>query len=179
MSIPRADFTLRDLVDPVLVGTPSGDLFDTQQPLTGVRSASFSASDQGGGVYQALLEVDGQAVAAAVVDRQRRHCVPPFKGAVPCKPSASGTLSFDTAALPDGSHALRLVVTDPTGTNSASYGPVQVRTHNQMAECDPTVSAAATPCRRGSRARAAARSRGVRARDGHRPGRGRRARASS
>ena len=30
------------------------------------------------------------------------NCVPPFKGAVPCKPSASGTLSFNTAALPDG-----------------------------------------------------------------------------
>ena len=116
-----------------------------QQPLTGVRSTSFSASDQGGGVYQALLEADGQVVASTVVDANGGNCVPPFKGAVPCKPSTSGTLSFDTSALADGAHALRLVVTDPTGTNSAAYGPVQVRTLNQTAECDPTVSSAATP----------------------------------
>jgi hypothetical protein len=141
----RADFTLRDLVDPVLVGTPSGDLFDTQHPLTGVRSTSFAAADQGGGVYQALLEADGQVVASTVVDPNGGNCVPPFRGAVPCKPSTSGTLSFDTTALNDGAHALRLVVTDPTGTNTAAYGPVQVRTLNQTAECDPTVTSAASP----------------------------------
>jgi hypothetical protein len=145
MSIPRADFTLRDVADPVFVGTPSGDLIDTAQPLTGVRSVSFSASDQGGGVFQAILEADGVAVASVVIDDKGGHCVPPFTGAVPCKPSASGTLSFNTAALADGSHALRLVSTDPTGTNTASYGPVQVRTQNQLAECDPTVAAGATP----------------------------------
>ena len=72
--------------------------------------------------------------------------MPPFTGAVPCKPSASGTLSFNTAALPDGSHAFRLVITDATGTNSASYGPVQVRTQNQIAECDPTVTSARRRC---------------------------------
>ena len=138
MSIPRADFTLRDLADPVLVGTPSGDLIDTAQPLTGMRSVSFSASDQGSGVYQAILEADGAAVASVVIDDNGGRCTLPFKGAVPCKPSASGTLSFNTAALPDGSHAFRLVVTDATGTNAASYGPVQVRTQNQIAECDPT-----------------------------------------
>jgi hypothetical protein len=145
MSIPRADFTLRDLADPVLVGTPSGDLFDTAQPLTGVRAASFSASDQGGGVYQAILEVDGTAVTSVGIDDNGGNCVPPFKGAVPCKPSASGTLSYDTGGLPDGSHAFRLVITDATGTNSASFGPVQVRTQNQIAECDPNVSSGSTP----------------------------------
>jgi hypothetical protein len=145
MSIPRADFTLRDLADPVLVGTPSGDLFDTAQPLTGVRSASFSASDQGGGVYQAILEVDGASVTSTIIDDNGGDCVPPFKGAVPCKPSASGTLSYDTGGLPDGSHSFRLVITDATGTNSASFGPVQVRTQNQIAECDPNVGTGSTP----------------------------------
>ena len=82
------------------VGTPSGDLLDTQQPLSGVRSASFSASDQGGGVFQALLEADGQVVASTIVDANGGNCVPPFKGAVPCKPSTSGTLSFDTSRCP-------------------------------------------------------------------------------
>jgi hypothetical protein len=145
ITIPRADFTLRDLADPTLTGTPSGDLIDTTQPLTGVRSVSFSASDQGGGVYQAVLEVDGVARAATTVDDNGGRCRPPFTGAVPCKPSASGTLSFDTATLPDGSHSFRLVITDPTQTNSASFGPVQVRTQNQTAECDPAVRPGASP----------------------------------
>jgi hypothetical protein len=145
ISIPRADFTLRDLADPTLTSTPSGDLIDTTQPLTGVRSVSFSASDQGGGVYQAILEVDGRAVTSTIIDANGGHCVPPFTGAVPCKPSAGGTLSYDTAGLPDGTHAFRLVITDPTGTNSASYGPVQVRTQNQTAQCDPNVASAASP----------------------------------
>ena len=151
MSIPRADFTLRDLADPVLVGTPSGDLFDITQPLTGTRTASFSASDQGGGVYQAILEVDGAPVTSAIIDGNDGRCVPPFAGAVPCKPSASGTLSYDTAGLADGAHSFRLVITDATGTNSASYGPLQVRTQNQIAECDPAVGAGATPVLAGLR----------------------------
>jgi hypothetical protein len=160
-AVHRADFVLRDLVDPVFAGTPSGDLFDTAQPLTGVRSTSFSASDQGGGVYQALLEADGQFVASAIVDDNGGRCVPPFRGAVPCKPSTSGTLVFDTSKLPDGAHALRLVVVDPTGTNSAAYGPVQVRTLNQTAECDPTVTATPVSARiKGSRRSAVTRASG-------------------
>ena len=67
------------------------------------------------------------------MDDNGGNCVPPFKGAVPCKPSTSGSLSFDTAALPDGAHAFLLVITDPTGANAAAYGPVQVRTLNQTA----------------------------------------------
>jgi hypothetical protein len=143
--VHRADFTLRDLVDPVIVGTPSGDLLDTQQPLSGVRSANFSATDQGGGVFQAVLYADGAAVASTIIDANGGNCVKPFKGAVPCKPSASGTLSFDTAQLADGAHTFLLVITDPTEGNAAAYGPVQVRTQNQTAECDPTVGAATTP----------------------------------
>ena len=121
-------------------GTPSGDLLDTTQPLTGVRSASFSASDQGGGVYQAILEVDGAPVASAIIDDNGGHCVPPFTGAVPCKPSASGTLSLRhggaarrLALVPAGDHRRR------PGPTARAYGPVQVRTQNQIAECDPAV----------------------------------------
>jgi hypothetical protein len=43
------------------------------------------------------------------------------------------------------------VITDATGTNSASFGPVQVRTQNQIAECDPNVSSGSTPVLAGLR----------------------------
>ena len=145
MTFPRADFTLRDLADPAFDGTPSGDLFDTRRPLAGVRTASFSATDRGSGIYQATLYVDGRLAATVPVDTNAGRCVKPFTGAVPCKLSASGSLSFNTASLPDGGHALRLVVTDATGTNSAAYGPIQVRTENRGARCDPAVKPGSSP----------------------------------
>jgi hypothetical protein len=54
-------------------------------------------------------------------------------------------LSCNTAALPDGVRAMRLIVTDATETNTASYGPVQVRTANTVAQCTPGLTAKTTP----------------------------------
>jgi hypothetical protein len=137
LRIHRGEFVLRDLADPVFSGTPSGDLLDPTRPVGGVRTVSFSATDRGGGVYQARLEVDGTAVTTVDVDQNNGRCRKPFTGAVPCKLSASGTLSYDTSALADGQHAVRLVVTDATGTNAAVYGPVQITTANQPVTCAP------------------------------------------
>jgi hypothetical protein len=143
--VHRLDAVLADRQDPVFTGTPSGDLLDTQRPLTGVRSVSYSASDAGGGLYQATLLVDGAPAVTQVVDDNGGRCREPFLYPVPCKNAASGTLSFDTGALPDGQHSLRLVLTDVTKTNSVSYGPVQVTTSNQSARCDPALTARTTP----------------------------------
>ena len=123
----RLDAVFADRQDPVFTGTPSGDLLDTSQPLTGVRSVSYSASDAGGGLYQATLVVDGAAAVTQVVDDNGGRCRAPFLSPVPCRNSASSTLSFDTGALPDGQHSLRLVVSDVTGTNSVSSGRCRSR----------------------------------------------------
>src|SRR4051794_11772363 len=96
----RLDAVLADRLDPVFTGTPSGDLLDTAHPLTGVRSVSYSASDAGGGLYQAILEVDGSPALTRLIDDNGGRCREPFLYPVPCKSAASGTLSFDTAALP-------------------------------------------------------------------------------
>jgi hypothetical protein len=145
VAVSRFDVDLRDLSDPVIVGTPSGDLLDPAQPVAGVRTVSFSATDQGSGVYGARIEVDGQTVASDIVDGNNGKCAKPFTAVVPCRTNASGSLSVNTAALPDGVHSMRLVVTDATETNSASYGPVQVRTANQAAVCDPALTVKTTP----------------------------------
>ena len=68
MTLHRLDAALSDRLDPALVGTPSGDLLDTQRPVAGTRSVSFSAADRGGGLYRATLEVDGTAAVTQVVD---------------------------------------------------------------------------------------------------------------
>jgi hypothetical protein len=138
--VGRLQVDLSDRIDPTLAGVPSGDLFDPATPLTGVRSVSFSASDQGSGVYTARVEVDGRAITSGTVDDNGGRCVKPFKDLVPCKATASGTLAVDTATLPDGPHSIRLVVTDATGTNTVTYGPVQVTTSNQAAACEGAVS---------------------------------------
>jgi hypothetical protein len=145
VTVGRFDVDLRDLSDPVIVGTPSGDLLDPTQPVAGVRAVSFSAADQGSGVYSARIEVDGQTVASGVVDGNNGRCAKPFTAVVPCRTNASGTLSLNTATLPDGVHSMRLVVTDATETNAASYGPVQVRTANVSAQCTPGLTARTTP----------------------------------
>jgi hypothetical protein len=149
----RLDAILSDRLDPVFNGTPSGDLLDTSRPLTGVRSVSYSASDAGGGLYQAMLEVDGSPALTQVVDDNGGRCREPFLYPVPCKTEASGTLSFDTGTLPDDQHSLRLILTDVTKTNSVSFGPVQVTTSNQSARCDPTFTTKTTPVAAGFRGR--------------------------
>src|SRR4051812_27395791 len=140
VTVKRLQVDLTDGSDPTLTSPPSGNLLNTTGPLTGVRSVSFAAADQGSGVYVARLEVDGNPVASATVDDNDGRCVKPFKDLVPCRGSAAGSLSFDTATLPDGPHAIRLVVTDATETNSVAYGPVQVTTSNQSAACTATSS---------------------------------------
>jgi hypothetical protein len=145
VTVTRFQVDLRDLSDPTIVGTPSGDLLDPATPVAGTRTVSFSAADQGSGVYMAELVVDGAVAAAGVVDGNDGNCAKPFTTVVPCRAAASGSLSLNTATLPDGVHSMALVVTDATETNAATYGPVQVTTANTSAVCTPGIPAKATP----------------------------------
>jgi hypothetical protein len=127
----RALFLLQDDSDPVFTSPPSGTL-TAGGPLAGPRGVSFSATDVGSGLYQAFIEVDGQRVAT-----QNLGCTPPFTATVPCKPSASASLTLDTAALPDGTHSVRVLAVDATGTNTAAFGPFTITTSNAPTTCAP------------------------------------------
>ena len=126
----RTDIALADTIGPVLLAEPSGSLVDSGAPLTGVKSVSVAATDRGGGVYQAHVEVDGRIVQTYPVDDNDGRCRLPFTTIVPCKSSASRTLDFDTAQVPDGSHLLRILVSDATGSNMAIFGPTVISTSN-------------------------------------------------
>lgn len=141
LQIYRADITLNDPFPPVLAGPPSGSLL-SGRPLSGVQSAKVSATDRGGGVYQATVVVDGGEVARTVLDPNGGLCHAPFVSRTPCKTHATGAVAVDTTRLSDGLHSLRLTVTDATGTNSTSYGPVWIRTANGA--CNPTPLSAST-----------------------------------
>lgn len=140
VQLHRADITLSDAFSPVIASPPTGPLVDPGRILTGSQPVSISATDKGGGVYQALFEVDGEVIDAQTIDANNGTCAPPFRTAVPCKLSASGTVSFDTAALADGNHSLRILVTDATRTNVAAWGPTTIHTANEL--CNPQPLAA-------------------------------------
>ncbi len=135
LNVSRLQVDLADRIDPVLVGTPSGDLLDPTQPISGVRGVSFAATDQGGGVYQARVEIDGVSVLSETVDDNGGRCEAPFRYLVPCRTTASGTVSVDTRRYADGVHSVRLLVSDATDTNAVAYGPVQVTFANQSTAC--------------------------------------------
>jgi hypothetical protein len=129
-SVWRADINLRDDSDPTFTTPPIGDLLDNSKPMTGQKFADFSASDKGGGLYQAVVEIDGQRVATAPVDTNDGKCVKPFTVTVPCRSTANGSITFDTSQVNDGPHQMRLLVTDATDTNAAIYGPISIVTAN-------------------------------------------------
>ena len=102
----RAAITLQDDSDPVFSSPPAGSLLGGGA-LAGAHGVSFAATDVGGGLHEAVIEVDGQRAAATNLG-----CAPPYTAVVPCKLAASGTVTLDTAALADGAHSVRVLVTD-------------------------------------------------------------------
>ena len=132
--IHRAEIVLEDISDPEFTSPPAGTLFDTSRELSGTVSASFAAKDTGSGVYEAIVEVDGQPVARKFIDDNEGKCRKPFVHRVPCKANAStaATIDLDTRILPDGPHNVRLLVRDATETNEIPYGPFSITTRNSV-----------------------------------------------
>jgi hypothetical protein len=130
---------LQDDSSPQFASAPSGPLV-SGGVLSGVEPVSIGATDQGSGVYQAEIEVDGQVLDTQVLDNSTGTCQLPFTAMAPCPLSASGTINFNTGQpqIPDGTHSLRILVTDPAG-NKAVWGPITITTVNSP--CSPIPAA--------------------------------------
>ena len=97
---------------------------------------SFSASDNGSGVYSASLIIDGQTVESEIPNTNGGRCQPTrqnpdgslvFNYVVPCPSSASGYFSYNTAQLANGAHNVRIVIADAAGnTTTAHDGTINV-----------------------------------------------------
>lgn len=133
----RTAVALEDDSVPQFASAPSGPLV-SGGVLTGTEPVSIGATDAGSGVYQVEFEVDGTVVQAQTLDDSNGSCQKPFTAVVPCPTSASGTVDFNTAALADGTHSLRVLVTDAAG-NTTAWGPVTITTVNSP--CMPTPAA--------------------------------------
>ncbi|MBA3328955.1 MAG: hypothetical protein H0T43_11705 [Solirubrobacterales bacterium] len=148
-----AHFRLEDLSDPA-PGPATGALArgGTHQ---GIESVTFSASDQGSGVYRGIVEIDGLPFHTEILDANSGRCADatpgdsdPYQFAfrVPCKSSANGTMRFDTTEVSDGAHELRIRVEDAAGNGATVFGaePIVVR-NGPQAPAPPAPVSAATP----------------------------------
>jgi hypothetical protein len=141
LQLHRADIVLQDDTAPQFSSPPSGPLVTAGVALSGTQPVSVQATDQGGGVYQLLFEVDGTIIQRSTIDDNHGQCAVPFTRAAPCPAKAAGSFALDTTRLADGPHRLRLLVTDATATNTTAWGPVTITTENQAPpghSCDRT-----------------------------------------
>jgi hypothetical protein len=107
----------------------------------GVRGSvgvGFGASDLGGGVYRAIVSVDGAEVRREIVDGGAGSCrdVEPgnadayeFATPRPCPLDVDGSVAIDTRGLVDGQHQVKLEVEDAAGNRGLVHQAV-VTTHN-------------------------------------------------
>jgi hypothetical protein len=120
ISIYAARMSLSDAKAPVLDAEPAGSLVDSSQPLDGVETVSAIAHDAGGGLARATLLVDDVSVEQAAPAAAGPACAEPYAAVVPCPLRSSFTVAFDTGALSNGAHRLRLVITDAANNTAAS-----------------------------------------------------------
>ncbi|MGN6372374.1 MAG: hypothetical protein ACTHM1_05220 [Solirubrobacteraceae bacterium] len=118
-------------------------------PLRGSTEASFTASNNGPGVYSAWLVVDGNTQPRVLLDSNNGWCADlgqtsdgtrSFSHPDPCAESVGGHITFDTTSLTDGQHTIQLDVDDASGNTTTAYNAT-VTTHNAPAvSTSPSVS---------------------------------------
>jgi hypothetical protein len=130
VTLTAAKFVVEDTDLPLLDETPTGELISSSAIASGIADLRVAASDAGGGLMNATIEVDGAPVSTHSFDDGRGLCSPPYTQPAPCPRTARTVLSYDTSQLEDGPHTVRLLVSDATGSNTTTYGPIEVITSN-------------------------------------------------
>ncbi len=114
--------TMSDTSNPTLNSAPAGPLL-TPGSVHGTQNLTFDASDLGGGVYRAVVLVDGVAVRSYVPDSNGGHCAQPYIYLAPCKAHVTGATPIDTTQLSEGAHQVKLEVYDATDVNKVASTP--------------------------------------------------------
>jgi hypothetical protein len=130
----RADFDairlgLKDTLAPAVSGVKVLDTGDT----SGILTVGYSASDRGGGVYRAVVSVDGKPLAvqplggADCTDANPADADPyQFLVPVPCPAAVNGAVTkVNYRSLPAGPHGVEIAVEDAAGNTTSVFGPVQ------------------------------------------------------
>jgi hypothetical protein len=121
--------TLDDIAAPAVANFKLLDNGDS----SGVMRMSFDAADVGGGVYRALIKVDGKV--ASTVPLAAAPCADifttdddpyQFNVPVPCPAAIPGaTVAVDVRSLPAGPHGVEVAVEDAAGNQRSVFGPVE------------------------------------------------------
>jgi hypothetical protein len=130
----RADFDtaqigLKDSLAPTVSGVQTLDSGDT----SGVLTVGFNAADQGGGVYRAIVSVDGKPSFGYSLGGPDCSDANPADGdpyqflvPVPCPATANGTVvKINFRDLTPGPHGIEIAVEDAAGNSTSVFGPVQ------------------------------------------------------
>jgi hypothetical protein len=109
-----SQLTLSDTTLPS--GSVTGGALVAGGMLSGIESLSYNAGEGSSGVRLVQLRVDGNVVA------QKDYLAScPYTDFVACPPSVSDTISWNTASVADGAHALELIVESAAQNTSVLY----------------------------------------------------------
>jgi hypothetical protein len=145
MELRAARFALHDGHAPA-VSEVQGELAD-ERVLAGAAGLSFAAADRGGGVYRAVIEVDGVPGEPVLVgDGRCRDAIAggdPYQFAHrrPCPLQVGASMRLDTTRLAEGRHVVAVHVEDAAGNRTPVYGPAVKIVDNVPAPSPPASSA--------------------------------------
>ena len=145
-AVLHADMSLRDIVAAVDDSLPPAVAIGPLPgagPVRGVIEIPFAANDEGSGVAAARLLVDGDAVAS-VLDSNDGKCVAPFRFMAPCKPELNSSIPLNTTRLRDGSHDVKVIVSDGSGQEGSS-APISIDVRNAPGPAGPPPPTADPP----------------------------------
>jgi hypothetical protein len=120
---------LEDPTAPAVANTRVVDSGET----SGTLRMSFDATDLGGGVYRALVKVDGKIAQTVPLGPAPCTDVNPADGdpyqfnvPVPCPAAVKDAVtSVDVNSLPPGPHGIEIAVEDAAGNQTAVTGPIE------------------------------------------------------
>jgi hypothetical protein len=112
-------------------GGLTGGGLDGNGPASGTQSISYTANDSLAGVYSVQLLVDGEVVAT---NSYAGSCS--FTDFQPCPASEPGSVSWDTADVPNGAHEIELLITNAAG-DTTIVGDHAITTSNSPSFVSP------------------------------------------
>jgi hypothetical protein len=135
---------------------PTGSAFEgglsTPATVSGDQDLKFTAADPGGpGVYSVTAAVDGTQVYGQTPPGDSATCVNQgqvteglsFLSVVPCSSSLSVSIPLDTTTLKDGSHSLKVSVTDAASNTSVVFDKTITTENAPTVSSEPTISGTA------------------------------------
>jgi hypothetical protein len=111
---------LSDVDRPTFLRGPIGPLVETDRPVTAEQDARYAAEDIGGGLARVAVLVDGVVRKEQPAAPADASCREPYVQLVPCPLASDGSISFDTATLPDGPHSVAVALIDAAGNRTVS-----------------------------------------------------------